>query len=201
MYKIIDIKQNSPEWHKYRRSHIGASDAPIIIGSSPYKSGNDLWREKMGYVEPPKMTDRMKRGHDLEPEARKIAEEHFEMSFEPKVFESLQNNFLSASVDGATKCNTGLLEIKCPGEENHNWALKGNVMDYYQHQIQHQLMITGAKRCIYMSYRPESNDPVKFIFISPDENLWSMMMAKYMIFWNHILMGKEFEPPMKFDRY
>lgn len=55
-------------WLDWRRTGIGASDAPVVAGVSPYKSRVQLWLEKAGLVEPDSgMSHAMKWGHRLEP--------------------------------------------------------------------------------------------------------------------------------------
>ncbi len=43
--------QNTPEWHAFRRKRIGASDAPVIMGISPWKTPYQLWIEKTSGIE------------------------------------------------------------------------------------------------------------------------------------------------------
>ena len=38
--------QGSAEWHAYRREHDNASDAPAMMGCSPYKTRNQLLHER-----------------------------------------------------------------------------------------------------------------------------------------------------------
>jgi putative phage-type endonuclease len=42
----LRVLQGSPEWHDARRTHITATDLPIILGISPWKSEQDLADEK-----------------------------------------------------------------------------------------------------------------------------------------------------------
>lgn len=65
------FEDGSPEWHAARREHIGASDVPIILGLSGYKSAYTLWHEKAGLVEPAPVSPEQQRkrdyGHYMEP--------------------------------------------------------------------------------------------------------------------------------------
>jgi putative phage-type endonuclease len=55
-------------WLDWRRTGIGASDAPVVAGLSPYKSRAELWLEKTRQVEPDtNMSHAMRWGHRLEP--------------------------------------------------------------------------------------------------------------------------------------
>ena len=40
------IIQGTPEWHEFRAQHLNASDAPAMMGESPYKTRDALLREK-----------------------------------------------------------------------------------------------------------------------------------------------------------
>lgn len=49
-----------------RRSYVGASDVPIIMGLSPWKTAYDLWAEKTGLIEPAEPNEHMQLGTYLE---------------------------------------------------------------------------------------------------------------------------------------
>ena len=63
------------EWLEWRREGIGASDAPVIMGVSPWTTPLQLWENKLlgksGQLE----TSSMRRGKDMEKEARRHFEE------------------------------------------------------------------------------------------------------------------------------
>lgn len=46
--QFLNLLQNTQEWEKFRLQKIGASDAPIIMGVSPWKTPFQLWLEKQG---------------------------------------------------------------------------------------------------------------------------------------------------------
>jgi putative phage-type endonuclease len=50
-----------------RRTGIGGSDAPVVVGESPYRSAYELWAEKLGLVVPPSENAAMAWGRRLEP--------------------------------------------------------------------------------------------------------------------------------------
>ncbi len=43
--KTVDLQQGTREWHAHRAQHFNASDAPAMLGVSPYKSRAQLIRE------------------------------------------------------------------------------------------------------------------------------------------------------------
>ena len=47
------MEQEGFEWHKWRMGGIGSSDAPVVMGVSPYKTIEQLYLEKTGQGEEP----------------------------------------------------------------------------------------------------------------------------------------------------
>lgn len=50
--KIIELTQGTPQWHTHRAQHLNASDAPAMMGCSPYKSRAELIRERATGITP-----------------------------------------------------------------------------------------------------------------------------------------------------
>ena len=50
-YKVTVCKSRK-EWLEARKGGLGASDAGAYMGVSPWKSNEQLWKEKCGIVEP-----------------------------------------------------------------------------------------------------------------------------------------------------
>ena len=48
--KVVDLNQRSEEWLQWRSKGVTASDIPIILGLSPYKTRWQLWAEKVGRI-------------------------------------------------------------------------------------------------------------------------------------------------------
>jgi len=187
-YKIIDLEQNTPEWHTFRGNHLGGSDAPIICGVSPWKDELQLFYEKTGFKEGAAMTQRMQRGHDLEPEARSLLIEQTGIEFTPVVLESVEYPFLSASLDGINTDFELICEIKCPGKSTHEMALDGNVPRYYSYQMQHCMMISGATECFYFSYRPEDRKhPTALVKITRCNTLIQEILNMERVFWKRLI--------------
>lgn len=154
---IVSLEQGSEEWKKWRTSKVMATDVPVILGSNPWKSKLELWEEKLGLRPPTQLNAAMKRGQDLEPEARKLASDFLGMDFEPCVYQCDKYPWLAASLDGISINikDPYVLEIKCPKESTHIDATNDIIPEYYMDQIQTQLLVIGAQICYYFSYRPE----------------------------------------------
>lgn len=150
--KIIEIEQNTPQWLEFRKPRIGASEAPIIMGISPFTTRYRLWQEKLELVSRPKMNSRQERGHDLEPKARKCFEKMFGVKTVPRVVVSAKYDWMMASLDGLSLTNDLFIEIKCPGTIDHEIAISGRIPEKYYPQMQHQLACTGLEFGYYFSY-------------------------------------------------
>jgi putative phage-type endonuclease len=153
-FKIIQLKQRTPEWLEYRRTRIGGSDAPAYMNESPFKTPLQLYMDKV-FGADRSATPAMRRGNDLEPAALEWF--NFRMSppyFTPLVIESTEHEGFMASLDGLRHVNDGveICEIKCPGEIDHLEALAGIVPAKYRAQLDHNLLVSGAKICWYVSY-------------------------------------------------
>ncbi len=133
------------------------------------------------------MTDKMKRGQDLEPIVRDWCIKKNNINYTPIVLESTIHPFMSASLDGIDDDHKIILEIKCPNENTHNMALSGKIPDYYLCQIQHCLFVSGCEGCNYVTYRPESDKKYAEVWVAKDENYFKLLIEKEKKFWDCIL--------------
>lgn len=193
--KIVNLVQNGKEWRAWRSRGIGASDCPVVMGLSPWTSPFELWLEKTGLCERAPANEfaiaAMKRGHDLEPEARALFEKEHGAAFPPLSAEHPTHSFLRCSLDGYNEDEAAILEIKCPGKVDHTKALKGKVPDKYMPQIQAQFLVTGARTAYYFSYYP--GEPTATIQVNPDSIYLAKLEAAMLSFWK--LVELEIAPP------
>ncbi len=97
-----DFPQGGPEWHKHRATHFNASDAPAMMGCSPYQTRTELLtRMKTGIsAEVDAATQRrFDDGHRFEALARPLAEKIIGDDLYPVTGSGGE---LSASFDGLT---------------------------------------------------------------------------------------------------
>lgn len=143
--------QNTPEWHAFRRKRIGASDAPVIMRISPWKTPYQLWIEKTSGIES-SATPQQKRGLELEEAARQAFEKMTGMIMFPKVVLHPTHDWMMASLDGIDLDGNCIVEIKCPGQADQEIAKQGKIPEKYFPQLQHQLAVTGLKKAFYFSF-------------------------------------------------
>ena len=151
MIRRIQFKSKE-EWLDARKG-IGGSDASAIIGRNPYKTNQDLWREKTGRKEPEDISDKpyVKYGNDAEPLIRGL----FALDYPEYKVEYFDNNmiindrlpFAHASLDGELTDpdgRKGILEIKTSNilqsMQRESW--KDKIPDNYYVQVLHYLMVT-----------------------------------------------------------
>ncbi|CAN7364128.1 YqaJ viral recombinase family protein [Acidovorax sp. LjRoot74] len=100
--QVHNLTQGSPEWHAYRRNHFNASDAPAMLGCSPYKTRDQLIAELATGIVPEAdaATQRVfDAGHRFESLARPLVEKIIGEELAPLVG---SNGKYSASFDGVT---------------------------------------------------------------------------------------------------
>jgi putative phage-type endonuclease len=169
MSTIVRIAQGSPEWHDHRRKYRNASETPVVLGLSPWKTPYQLWQLKLGLIEQ-EVTPAMQRGTELEPVARAAYERQTGRVIQPLV---VVDGEYSASLDGMTLAGERVVEIKCPvkGRDSTLWKMvsAGDLPTHYQWQVEHQLMVTkGAVADVFVFDGTEGI----LLEVAPDASTW-----------------------------
>ena len=164
--KIISVEQGSEEWISWRKEKITASDAPVILRSNKYITPVTLWEEKMDIIPQRPINEHMERGRLLEPIARKLFIEQTGIHVEPLVVENDHLSWMGASLDGIDISKKILIEIKCPTITGHLEAINKEIKPMYRDQMQHQLAVTGAEICFYITYNEYHEQPLNILKIS-----------------------------------
>lgn len=149
--KFYNLEQGSAEWLAFRRTKVGASDAPIVLGISKFKTADVLLKEKLTGVEG-NSNYSMKEGTRLEPIARQLLEQRLGVKLSAAVVTHDEHEWICASLDGLSDDHQILVEIKCGSRKLFEDAIQGVVPPMYEVQIQHQLLVTGLHCAIYCVY-------------------------------------------------
>lgn len=147
------LTQNTDAWLELRRRKIGASDAPVIMKVSPWKTPYKLWAEKVGIDNENVITRAMQEGINKEQEARDEFIRLTNIPVAPKVCFHECHDWMMASLDGIDKDEKHIVEIKNAGSVDHEVAVRGKIPEKYFPQLQHQLEVTGLNMAYYFSYR------------------------------------------------
>jgi putative phage-type endonuclease len=147
---IRDFVQGSPEWHALRAQSLGATSSSTLAGVNPWRDKLDLYNEMvLGKTVP--MNDRMRKGMELEPIARKLCEGHVGVTLNTPTIRHTTIPFMHASFDGIDDTLKCAFEIKC-SKKCYDDAVKGVIPIYYQYQLQQQMLIAGLVHMFYAAY-------------------------------------------------
>jgi putative phage-type endonuclease len=142
MPRIERLKQNTPEWHRWRLQGIGASDAPVVMGDAPFRTRRFLWSVKTGLACESAVGPAARRGRALEHAARVAYERDTGIQMEPLCLVHDGLEWMRASLDGLSFDGSIALEIKCPWGSRDQTALReGRIPTHYYAQVQHQLEV------------------------------------------------------------
>jgi putative phage-type endonuclease len=181
---------SNESWHEWRSKGIGSSDAPAVMGVSPWSTAYELWERKTGKVTKDFSNWATDRGNRLEPAARAYIELTTGLAFPATLAVNEQFPFIRASLDGYNAEEGIILEIKCPGKGDHATAQDGKVPDKYWPQLQHQLLATpAAKSAIYFSFDGDSGVRVD---VQRDPEYQARLFERLVKFWKCI---KDDTPP------
>jgi len=181
----VDLEQGTQTWLDWRRKRAMASETAAVMGISPFQSPEQIRAAKRG-TDNTYTTAAMQRGHDQEPIARQAYEEATGELYQPACFEW---EGFGASVDGISMDGEQLLEIKSPvkGRESDRWktVASGDIDRHDYMQVQHQLMVTGARECFFLvwSGEPESDQPYIGYMVEPDAEAWDEIKQAWAEFW------------------
>lgn len=178
--KTFGHPQGSDAWHTHRASHFNASDAPAMLGMSPHKTRSQLLREIATGITPeidPATQLRFDEGHRIEALARPLAEELLGESLPPAVG---YEGKLSASFDGLTKDGSICWEHKTINAAYRKAIQTGGTLPAaLLAQIEQQLMISGADRCLFTATRWDGEECVECVhrFVKIDPELRAELIA------------------------
>lgn len=147
----VHIYDSRKEWLKGRHS-IGGSDSSTFIGMNPYKTNNQLWKEKKGIVKVKELSNSaIDHGNDLEPVLRfwfQQSHKDYEVQYqENAILQSKVHDFMLYSPDGLLfhkEKGRGILEIKTTLIQNGNMLEEWNnqIPNHYYIQVLHGLLVT-----------------------------------------------------------
>lgn len=172
-----------------RRTFIGGSDAPVIMGISPWKTPYQLWLEKTGQAPEADLSEieRVQWGIKLED----LVAREFVARTGMKVRRVNQRQRHKAKQHFVAQIDRrivggGILECKTTdGARKSDWD--DGVPDHYLVQVQHQMMVTGESFAYvavlfggntFQFYKVErDNDLIQNMEVILD-NFWSLVQTK-----------------------
>jgi putative phage-type endonuclease len=150
-----NLEQGSPAWHAFRAKSYGASEAPIMAGKSKYQTRTDLVKQKATGIIPDVDAGKQflfDKGHAAEVGGRAMAEKILGEELSPVVMsDDVDGLPLSASLDGITFGDEIIFEHKLYSEALADQIAAGNLDEHYTIQMDQQLLISGAEKCLFMA--------------------------------------------------
>ena len=177
--KVLDIVQRTPEWYAARAGRLTGSAADSVIavrkrGTGELKERIDL--RKRLVVE--RLTgrsvesgngfksDAMQRGCDLEGAAFVAYEAETGQMVQRVGFVQHDSLMVGCSPDGYVGEWEGLIELKCPESTTHLEYRQGGVVpEEYRGQILHNLWVTGAAWCDFVSFDDRFPDDLQLFIV------------------------------------
>lgn len=163
--KTHTLVQGSPEWMAHRAQYFNASDAPAIMGCSPYKTRTQLLHELHTGLTPDVDAATQRRfdeGHRFEALARPLAEAIIGEELFPVVG---SDGKYSASFDGLTMCETIAFEHKSLNAELRSvmqpHATGLDLPLQYRVQMEQQCMVSGAERVLFMASKWDGDNLIE----------------------------------------
>jgi predicted phage-related endonuclease len=166
--QIHDLVQGSPEWQQYRLEKDGASEAAAMLGISTLVKRNELLHMKAtGTAQ--EFSDWVQKhildyGHHVEALARPLVEELIGEDLYPV---TCSDGRLSASCDGLTMGEDIAFEHKQWNAALAAAISAGQLPDEYMPQPQQIMMVTPAKKVIFVC-SDGTRDNFVYLWVMPD---------------------------------
>jgi putative phage-type endonuclease len=175
-----------------RHEGIGASDTPIIMGYSTYKTPYQLYLEKTGAIESnEELTEQQYWGNALEPLIiNRFAEENdVKVTFPDTVYHP-NHPFIFANLDGWIESENAVIEAKSANSfQRKEWdmALTDGIPLVYLIQVAKQCLITDAARgyCAvliggmeYKQFIYERDAALEDLILKADIDFWHCVQNK-----------------------
>jgi len=185
--KTLQLIQGTPEWSQHRASHFNASDAPAMLGCSPYKTRAQLLNERASGIVPEVDAATQRRfddGHRYEALARPVAEKIIDDELYPCVGVSDDGRY-SASFDGLTLLEDTAFEHKTLNDDLRavmvNAKTTGaDLPEHYRVQMEQQCMVSGAERVLFMASNWTTGDELheeRHCWYAPNPELRARIIA------------------------
>ncbi len=152
---ILDIQQGTPEWLTLRQNYFTASEAPAMMGDSPFTTRDQLLHQKKTGSTPEVSAFLQKKfdaGHQAEDKARPLAEGIAGADLFPATgVTTIDGLPLLASFDGLTMMEDLVFEHKLWNEKLVAQIEGEGIEPAYYWQLEHQLLVSGAECVLFIS--------------------------------------------------
>ena len=177
-----------------RRAHLGSSDAPAIVGLSPWRTPADVYYSKV-YESKDTPTEAMQTGNRLEPAILDFAEERLGVALRRNVHivsAGRDGGILAANLDALVADRNEAVEAKyCGPYAAAEWGAEGTdeVPDHVNIQVQHQMYVGGLNRVWVAAAIASHHLEWKLYVVPRSDQIISALVAREIEFWErHVLL-------------
>lgn len=194
-----------------RKTGIGSSDVPAIMGVDKWATARDVWNEKLGVADELPPNEDLMRGHDLEPVAanrfaretgRSLRRRGLVRADPPNdhAIAHIDRHIIAKANPDGSPGSPGILEIKCP--RFHKWLEidRQGANLYMIYQVQHQLACTGWTWARYGIYHPELG--LRIFDMPAIDRIQDQIMQATRAFWTDYVLTRTPPPepePVELD--
>lgn len=197
------------QWLEYRRKGIGGSDAAAVLGISPFRTGRDLYYDKLNIVTADDAENwvQLEVGTLLEPLVAKIFAHKtgYKIYRRPFMFQHPLYPWMLADLDYMVDLpdgTTAILEIKTTNyNAKDNWWYNGEeiVPIYYESQGRHYMAVMNIDRVYFCCLYGNSEDEAIIRRIDRDMAYEEELIALERDFWENHVLTKTPPPYMEAD--
>ena len=191
------------EWLEYRRGGIGGSDVSIIFGVSHFRTGRELYYDKLGIKPYHEQEDstwlQKKMGHVLEDLvaevfSRKTGLKVFQIK---KMFSHPLYPFMRADVDYFVELEDGtrgILECKTTNYQNRNAWDDEKYPYQYELQIRHYMAVMNLDFAYIACLWGNNENDFAYRYVERDIEFEDQIIETEQDFWENYIL-KKVEPP------
>lgn len=187
-FEVVCDTSDESEWLAARNTGIGASEIAILLGASEWGSNIEMFFRKIGELDEPlrEQTEEMLLGQKFEVIAREEVARRAGVTLQSapsKLLRSLIHTWALATADALTTDGEPV-EVK-----NLNWGFVEEewaeaIPEKYYLQCQQQMLVTGAKRCLFGALVKGSR--LVWEWVPRDEDAIRRIIRAGAEFWAHV---------------
>ncbi len=184
--KLIDIQQGSSEWLALRLGYFTASEAPAMMGDSPYTRRVELLYQKASGYRPvvtPYQQKKFDEGHAAEANVRPLVERREGLELFPVTAVHTVNNLpLLASFDGLNLDKTLIFEHKLWNQKLVAQIEREGLGPLYYWQLEHQLLVAEQAERVLFVCSDGTADNFRYVYYESQENRRDALIAGWQQF-------------------
>lgn len=189
-FEVVCDTSDEAAWLAARNTGVGASEIAVLLGASEWGSNVELFHRKRGEIESQiEETEAMLWGKLLEAPIRDELARRAEVTIleaPPRMLRSLVHVWATATPDAITTDGEPV-EVKnlSHGYDAEAWAEQ--IPEKYLLQCQHQMLVTGAQRCLFGALIWGSR--LIWEWVPRDEGRIRQIIKAGSEFWDHVERG------------